>query len=150
MTDDKVVPLFGAKAEPERPVGYWTCNACGCLTHYIRSDSEVECAHCARLTHPHDDRWRTRIAAHTPEDVPEAEPGSTIVVDLDTPTDMSFVRMRKDLVREGTVFVLIARDDGSMTSWSCEKEFTGDRLAWVDRKLKQFREVITLQAPSSD
>lgn len=110
-------------------LGYWRCN-CGCMTFYLRSDGEPECAQCEGLVVSSDGGWRTPEAAH-PTMSPPDEAADTIL-DLGDPNlALKYVLQRASA--QDLAFVALAAKDGKLRTWgNAEGE---EQKAWVRRRL---------------
>lgn len=133
MTADNVI------AFPEAEIGYWVC-ACGCITHKVRSDGEIECASCGHLSCDVG-VWR-QPEPGPPKDIEEGEPqpfGTRF-------EDPAFSRRRfsqRVLDGEFVITVGMAGDGALATSRADLEPMTGEQKAWLRRRLDEAFRLIT-------
>ena len=122
--------------EPE--LGYWLCN-CGCQTHYVRTDGEIECAHCGALAS--GDVGGGWIDLPPPEKMIEDFSGERHhIVALDGP-DAAIRRMMKRNPAENASAVIVLWDDGMISTWG-QPFGTRDRRGWLRRGLESARKAL--------
>lgn len=118
---------------PQPELGYWTCD-CGCSTHRVRSDGEIECASCG-VRGDGVGYWRLPKLSEPQEAAAnQAEPFDTKDVDLD------FSRRRfAQRVEAGEFIVLIGlkEDGGISTQHDNAKVETTAQAAWLRRRFRE-------------
>ena len=114
----------------------WICD-CGCSTFELLSDGSARCAACEADHEGIGSGWlersEERKAGHT-----EAETFS----DVQGNGSVGFARRRvaKMASDENAVLLVVARQDGSMSTWAIAE--TADQVEWAEQRLKQASELI--------
>lgn len=126
---------------PTQELGYWTCN-CGCLTHRVRSDGEIECASCGTFA-SNIGYWRKP----SPDEAPrEARDGDAEAFDtLDVDPVFSRKRHAKRVVDGEFIIALGIRADGALST--CRKNgtvVTDEQRDWLRRCLDRAYELIVV------
>ena len=130
MSESNVVQ-FAPKAKEDQDRIVWRCR-CGCLTHFVRADDEIECASCGNVSVDAGE-WRRRPAVGRVEP-PEVADTDVAVKDLGD-ADTAIRKILRDLAPGEMVGLVIVRDNGTITTWSgrteteAQKQWLRDRLA---------------------
>jgi hypothetical protein len=119
-------------------LAYWHCD-CGCMTHYVRNDGELECAYCEEIVNGAG-FWRMpetdeALRLQRKDDVP-----TVTRIDMGDPDSCLRMILRRATV-ERTAAVIILQEDGHVTVWG--QDFTPrGRRGWLRRKLEIARKLV--------
>jgi hypothetical protein len=109
----------------------WRCD-CGCLTHFIRADDEVECAQCGTLANGSGGEWRRNLP-DVPAIIGEVESGDVQVTDLNS-ADAAIKRVLRKVDADQMFALIVVNTDGSLSVWGRTLK-TDDQRDWFDRKM---------------
>lgn len=115
---------------------------CGCLTHYLRADGEVECASCNEVVEHGPNDWRRRLP-DVPAEPAEVEEGDIIDRDVadGSLAQRRVLRFAETAMSEGElVAVIVITADGTVRMWNDELSKT-DRQEWFERKVQVIRDL---------
>ncbi|PRD42116.1 hypothetical protein C5748_18375 [Phyllobacterium phragmitis] len=117
----------------------WRCN-CGCLTHFVRADYELECAQCGNLSTSISGEWRKNVP-DVPAVVADVEARDIKVTDLNS----SEAAIRRVLLKADpdTLAVLVTlHKDGTMSVWGIDLD-TPEEQAWFDAQMAAAKAMLT-------
>lgn len=120
-------------------VGYWTCN-CGCTTHRVRSDDEIECGSCGELANGIG-YWRKPLPDEAPREAMDADAEVFTTAD----SDPQFARRRHaQRVTNGEFIIAIgiAPDGGLATCRQSGAVVSDEQRAWLRRRLDHAYDII--------
>lgn len=117
----------------------WRCN-CGCITHFVRADGEIECAQCGALAVDtgHDGEWRCRLP-ETPAEPQECSPGDFKVTDLNS-SEAAFRRVLRNADPEQAAVLIVLNTDGSLSAWGTLE--TEEQREWFDRRMAEAKALL--------
>lgn len=123
--------------QPEE-LGYWLCN-CGCQTHYVRTDGEVECAHCGIIASGATAGGYLKV----PEGEMLAEKPAEVnhVVILDS-AETAIKRVLKRQEPGNMRALVVLWDDGKISTWCKELAETRQQRGWLRRGLECARKAL--------
>ena len=140
MVDDKVIKFPDPKAQHS----YWVCG-CGCMTHLIREDGEIECMSCGVLANGTDGG----LYFHKPEGVRrEYEQLEESPFTVGDNVDALPHRRWAERLKAGEFMIMIGlRRDGQVaTHGSLDDLETVDQKTWLRRQLRAAYKLLTRPA----
>lgn len=117
----------------------WRCG-CGCITHFLRADGEMECAQCGVLAEGDTGEWRVNLP-DTPAKPRETETGDVKVTDLNS-SDAAIRRVLKNADTSTMVALVVLHDDGALSVWGEDLD-TDERRDWFDRRIADAKAMLT-------
>jgi hypothetical protein len=123
-----VVPFAPKSAEPDNRA-VWRC-VCGCLTHFVRADQEIECASCGNIA-AEAGEWRRRPEA--PTVAAEVDQTDVVVKDLGD-AGTAIRKILRNLAPSEMVCLVVVRDDGTISTWNGRTE-TEEQKEWLRLRL---------------
>lgn len=123
---------------PKDELGYWLCN-CGCQTHYVRTDGEVECANCGNLA--------SGPVAGGYLKVPEGEflsekPDEVQNVVILDSAEASIKRVLRRQSSDNIRALVVLWEDGLISTWGRDLTETRAQRGWVRRGLECARKTL--------
>lgn len=122
----------------EEELGYWLCN-CGCNTFYVRTDHEVECAHCGDLASGLAGGGYIKIPE--PEKLSDRPDEINHVVILDN-AEMAIKHVLKKQSADNMRALIVLWADGHITTWCRELAETRKQRGWLRRGLECARKTL--------
>ena len=128
---EKVVPFPGkteGEADEDR---IWVCD-CGCQTHYVHEDGNIECAACYEITT--EGNWRVGPTVELAEDLPLCSIKNT------GPDDQFiFRRFAQEVVKADVIAAALFREDGGQRTVFCTeaKPETESERRWFRRRARR-------------
>lgn len=123
----------------------WVC-ACGCSTHRLYTTGAVECASCGDVASVSGGEWVKEL----PE--PPAEPRDTLpetrVISLAGSPAAALQNMMRRVNPDELVARIAIMENGRVRSWGGID--TQERVEWLDRRLADARDLLTMLAPKSE
>ena len=119
-------------------LGYWLCN-CGCQTHYVRSDGEIECANCGNLASGPAAGGYLKVPEG--EIMPEKPDEIQHVVSLDS-AEANIKRVLKRQTSDNMRALVVLWGDGLISTWGRELSETRAQRGWVRRGLECARKTL--------
>lgn len=134
------VVQFPTRPPSDRAV--WRCS-CGCLSHFARSDGEIECVNCGAIASDIDGEWRMMLPPAI--DAPAVENGDLVVTDLGTAQN-AIRRAHQRADADLLAALVIVHKDGRLTAWGTEI-LTPENRKWMrDRLDDAYAMLITKKA----
>lgn len=127
----------------EEELGYWLCN-CGCQTHYIRTDGEVECANCGVLASGLVGGGYLKVPKGEMLAEKPAEVNHVVILDS-AETAIKRVLRRQEADNMRALIVLWA--DGKISTWGREWMETREQRGWLRRGLECARRAMVYGKP---
>ena len=122
---------------PEDELGYWLCD-CGCQTHYVRTDGEVECAHCGNLVSNAGGGY-LRVPEY--EAFIEKPDEVNHVVMLDS-AETAIRRVLRRQEPDNMCALIVLWANGKISTWGKEIMETRAQRGWLRRGLECARRVL--------
>lgn len=129
--------VFFPPRQPETVV--WRCE-CGCITHFVRGDDQIECAKCGAVADGDSGSWRRNLP-DVPVSAPETQDGDVKITDLNSP-EAAFKRTLRKADPDKAFALIVVNRDGSLTVWGGDLETEAQR-AWFDRKMAEAKALLT-------
>lgn len=136
---------FPKSEEPKAEPLIWTCE-CGNTTFLCYDDGEMYCAACNDLsTHTSGD-WIKSFAE--PHSEPREAKTNGTVVNFNGDSDAAMKRIISRIDKADTLGVVVIQRNGRIATWGgIDQE---DRLGWLDRRLSEAYDLLTVHVEVED
>lgn len=129
----------GQPPSPPEDPPIWTCIDCGCMTFFLRADTQTECAHCHRLgSDPVDEGWFRRLPP-VPAEVPEVDARFTTITNIGSPEVARRTFMKR--AQEDPVALGAVQRDGTVLMWT-EGVSTDEQHDWLGRRMDRLKALV--------
>lgn len=124
----------------------WCCASCGCSTFKLYEGGITECASC-ELQGADNGEWINELPE--PEGPPKDKIPDSRVISFGTASPSAALRSMLQRVDPDALVALVAVEtNGRVRTWGGAD--TQERVEWLDRRLSEARELLTMLAPKKE
>ncbi len=122
------------RREPELTL--WRCD-CGCITHYVRSDGELQCANCDEIV---SDNGFWRLPEGQTREIESGDGPETSRHDMGD-SDAALDAVLRFVNAQAAACVVVLQENGELLTWGNEFK-TRARRGWLRRRLDAARKML--------
>ncbi|TAA54024.1 hypothetical protein [Shinella sp. JR1-6] len=121
----------------------WMCASCGCTTFRLYEGGMTECASC-EVQGADNGEWINELPEPTGP-IKDVLPDSKVISFGDASPSVALRSMLKRVDADNLVAIIAFESNGRVRTWGGID--TLERVEWLDRRLSEARELLTMLAP---